>query len=248
MDTTNDEGWIKLYRKSIHSQVFQNEGLWKIWAWCLMKANHKDRWISVKTGRGETQVLVKRGQFIFGRKTAAKDLKMPERTVHKRMLKLKTMQNCDIQSGSHFSIITIRNYNLYQDISEDEGTGKGTGKGQARDTNNNDKNEKKTTLSVKKTPDPRIKQFFDSWAETFLQKTGGPYVFSYGKEGKLIKDLLAVHDLETLGNTLKLFFQDERCQQRGFTIGIFFQEINRILSMKAMNPLEQARRELGTRA
>ncbi len=248
MDTIKDEGWIKLYRKSIHSQVFQNEGLWKIWTWCLFKANHEDRWVSVKTGRGETQVKLQRGQFIFGRKTAAKALKMPERTVHKRMLKLKTMQNCDIQSDTHYSIITIRNYDLYQSIPADEGTPEGTGKGQARDTNKNDKNEKKTTLSGKKTLDPRIRQFLDYWGEIFLLETGQPYVFSFGKEGKLIKDLLAVHPLDLLQDMTNAFFKDERCRQRGLDIGIFKLEFNRLLGIRAMDPLVQARKEMGMRA
>ena len=134
------EGWIKLYRKSIHSQVFQNEGLWKTWTWCLLKANHEDKWVSIKTGKGTSEIFVKRGQFVFGRKTAAKELKMVERTVHKRMLKLKTMQNCDIKSDTRCSIVTILNYDAYQSAPQDKVTGKVTGKGQASDTNKNDKN------------------------------------------------------------------------------------------------------------
>jgi len=242
--TTDDEGWVKLHRKSIHSQVFQTEGLWKLWTWCLMKANHENRWISIKTGRGISEVFVKRGQFLFGRNTAAKELKMRPRTVHKRIVKLENMQNLALKSDTHYSIVTICNYDLYQSSQEDEGTGKGTTKGQARDTNKNDKNEKNNTLSGKRPPDPRVKEFFDHWAETFLQETGQPYVFSFGKDGKLIKDLLKVHRLELLQETCRAFFKDERCRQRGLTIGIFFQEINRLFGLKAMDPLERARREL----
>jgi len=142
MDTINEEGWIKLYRKSIHSQVFQNEGLWKVWTWCLLKANHGDKWVSIRTGRGTSEIFIKRGQFVFGRKTAAKELKMVERTVHKRMLKLETMQNCALRSDTHCSIVTILNYDAYQSAPKDEVTGKVTGKGQASDTNKNDKNDK----------------------------------------------------------------------------------------------------------
>lgn len=100
------------------------------------------------------------------------------------------------------------------------------------------------TLSGKKTPDPRIKKFFESWEETFQVETGLPYVFSFDKEGNLTQKLLKVHSLERLQDTIRAFFRDERCKQRGLTIGIFFQEINRLLSTKAMDPLEQAKREL----
>jgi hypothetical protein len=191
-----------------------------------------------------SEVFVKRGQFVFGRKTAAKELKMVERTVHKRMLKLKTTQNCDTQSDTHCSIITILNYDAYRSTPQDEGTGKVTGKGQASDTNKNYKNEEINNLGrSKKQPDPRVKEFFDYWGETFSRETGQPYVFSYGKEGKLIKALLQVHSSEILQDSISLFFRDEQCQRRGLTIGIFFQEINRLIGLKAMDPLEQARRE-----
>ena len=80
--------------------------------------------------------------------------------------------------------------------------------------------------------------------QTFLQKTGQPYVFSFGKEGRLIKSLLQVHDLATLQNTVKDFFRDDQCKRRGPTIGIFYQELNRLLGMKGMDPLEQAKRDL----
>lgn len=244
MPTTDDEGWVKVHRKIEKSAVFQNEGLLKVWVWCLLRANYEDRWIPVKTGRGETQVFVKRGQFIFGRKTAAKALKMDESTVYKRMQKLENMQNLNTQSNSHYSIITICNYDLYQMVPEEEGTDKVTPKEHPSNTTKKDKHLKNTTLSGKKTPDSRVKEFFDFWGDAFLQETGQPYVFSFGKDGKLIKDLLKVHPPEVLHDTARHFFKDERCKQRGFTIGIFFQEINRLLGMRAMDPLEQAKREL----
>jgi hypothetical protein len=115
-----EEGWIKLFRKSINSQVFQSEGLWKVWTWCLLKANHEDRWIPVKTGRGTTEVFVKRGQFIFGRKTAAKVLKMKGSTIQDRMQKLVNMQNLVTQPVTHFSLVTVSNYELYQGSEIDE--------------------------------------------------------------------------------------------------------------------------------
>lgn len=36
------EGWIKLHRKLISSNVFDNEKVLKVWIWCLMKATHKE--------------------------------------------------------------------------------------------------------------------------------------------------------------------------------------------------------------
>lgn len=213
MDTIHDEGWIKLYRKSIDSQVFQNEALWKLWTWCLLKANHKDAWVPVKSGKGTTEVFVKRGQFIFGRNTAAKELKMNPFSVYKRMLKLENMENCYVERNTHYSIVSILNCDLYQLHQIEEGTPKGTGKEQARNTNKNDKNEKKVNGSPK--GDPRIQEFLSYWKETFTQETGHAYTVSHGKEEKLVKTLLQDHSLETLQNTLRLFFRDEQCKRRG---------------------------------
>ena len=85
---------------------------------------------------------------------------------------------------------------------------------------------------------------FDFWGKIFLQKAGEPYSFVWGKEGRLVKNLLKVHGLPRLQSLISQFFRDEQCKRRGFTIGIFQQEITRLVTLKAMDPLEQARREL----
>ena len=141
-----NDGYIKAYRKTMRSQVFQNEGLFKVWMWCLWKASHKEQWVKIKTGRGFTEVHLLPGQFIFGRKSAAKELKMKPSTVWKRIIKLKNMQNCDIESNTHYSIITVINWEFYQG-SEKKGTSKVTGKEQPSDTYKNDKNEKNNIYS-----------------------------------------------------------------------------------------------------
>ena len=133
-------GWIKLHRKLLDSRVFVNEGLLKTWVWCLLKANHETEWVPVKTGKGTTEVKIEPGQFIFGRKTAAKELKMKLSTVWKRMLKLETTQNLNIQRNTHYSIVCIINWECYQSKEKPKGTGKGTGREQAGNTNKNDKN------------------------------------------------------------------------------------------------------------
>ena len=146
-----DNGWIKLHRKSTDSRVFQNEGLWKVWTWCLMKVNHSPQWVYLKTGRGSTEVKCERGQFVFGRHSAAKELNMNATTVWKRMQKLKNMQNIDIESDRQYSLITIMNMGIYQpndkesDIKSDRQV---TGKEQASDTNKNEKNEKKKVIKT----------------------------------------------------------------------------------------------------
>ena len=162
-----DQGWIKLYRKSIESRVFQNEGLWKVWTWCLLKVNHSNQWASLRTGRGSIEIECQRGQFIFGRLSAAKELKMNPTTVWKRIQKLKNMGNIDIESNSQYSLITLLSMAVYQPTeikSDSKSDRQVTGKEQASDTNKNEKNEKKKnkTLIPK---DFSISEGVIKWAE-----------------------------------------------------------------------------------
>ena len=146
-------GWVKLWRKSIKSRVFQNEGLWKIFTWCLMKANHSEVWVPVVTGKGQTEVKVGPGQFLYGRETAARELGMKESTVRDRMQKLQDVGCIAIQPDTQYSLVTIRNWDQYQ-------TGKvetrqatdthPTTKRQANDTNKNEKNEEKNTTAMRR--------------------------------------------------------------------------------------------------
>ena len=114
MQDVDSQGFVVLYRKIVKSEVWANADLLKVFLWCVLKANHEDNWIPVKTGRGETTIPIKRGQFLFGRKKAAKELRMKPSSVRDRMKKLKNMQNIDIKPDTHYSVVTVCNYDSYQ--------------------------------------------------------------------------------------------------------------------------------------
>jgi hypothetical protein len=114
------------------SRVFQNEGLWKVWTWCLMRAAWEGHWVDMKVGRQKTEVWVEPGQFIFGRYSAAEKLKMKPSTVWKRMQKLKNMRNCDIKSNSKYTVVSIINWDIYQP-KENEGNIKGDSQGTVKE-------------------------------------------------------------------------------------------------------------------
>lgn len=144
-------GWVKLHRQLLDSSIFASAELLRIFVWCLLKANHKKAFVPIKTGKGESIVEVGVGQFIFGRKKAAKELGDNGNTIYKRMQKLKTMGICNIQSNTHYSIVTIVNWDKYQvDDSESnrQSNNQVTTKCQPSNTNKKDKNvnnDKKTT-------------------------------------------------------------------------------------------------------
>jgi hypothetical protein len=187
-----------------------------------------------------------RGQLITGRTKISKDTGLSDRKVRTRLELLKNLGILTIKTTNRFSIITICNYGYYQDIKNDERPAERPANDQLTTTNKNLRiKELKNGVSPKKQGDPRVKEFLAYWREAFQKETGQDYVFSFGKDAKLIKSLLSVHDLHTLQDVTETFFKDEQSKRRGLTIGIFFQEINRLLSQRAMNPLQQAKRELG---
>jgi hypothetical protein len=116
----NEIGWVCLWRQSINSKVFASQDGWKIWTWCLMKAHHSDmpRHVTIKTGRGDTTVTLRKGEFIFGRKIAAKELMIKEWVVYgwiKRLASDEYDKMITIQPKSHFSIIRVNNWRKYQE-------------------------------------------------------------------------------------------------------------------------------------
>lgn len=112
------EGYLKLHRQIIESTQFADPIRLKIWIWCLIKANHKNKAVALKTGKGYTTVMVKRGQFIFGRNTASEELNVPPSTVLRHMEKLQLEKAISILSDNQYSIITICKYEQYQSLEE----------------------------------------------------------------------------------------------------------------------------------
>jgi len=118
-----------------------------------MRASHKKRWVIMKSGKGEIEIEILPGQFVFGRNSAAKQLNMKPSTVRNRMEKLKNMLNVDIKEDRQYSIISIMNWETYQPSTtkeDSEEDNRRTTKGQPKDTNKNvekEKNVEKTDIT-----------------------------------------------------------------------------------------------------
>jgi hypothetical protein len=136
-----DEGWLKLHRKIIRSRVFANPELCQLWIWCLAKASNRERWATIKTGRGTREVHIMPGQFIFGRHVAANELGCTPSSARNRMKKLKTIGKVDIKVDNQYSLVTVVNWGTYNSPLEHSGHQSGqrsnnevTTRGQREDT------------------------------------------------------------------------------------------------------------------
>lgn len=145
MNIDGNGGYVKLFRKTLRSQVFANEGLFHLWAWCLLKASHKEEWLMIQTGSGQTEVKIGPGQFVYGRKAAAKELRAKPSTIRDRMKKLERIGNITTQPATHFTIVTIANWDSYQVLENESVTqpdNQATTRRQPGDTYKNAKNTK----------------------------------------------------------------------------------------------------------
>ena len=255
-----EQGWIKLHRKARHSQVFKNPYLWQIWSWCLMEATHTELWIPVKTGRGITEVHLLPGQFIFGRGSAAEKLEMNPSSLWKRMLKLKELGNLKIESNSKYSVITLANWGLYQDGPEkvtgkeqrkmeksdsesgSENSRQGQGLRGIGDSESGSEKSKKVTQTRSKVSkdtcrqqaNPDVKTFIKEWSENWFQRFNKPYTVNWGKEGRLVKDMLKIHNLQELRELRKEFFQsqDSFIKKSDYSLGIFKYKLNKLITTR----------------
>lgn len=108
------------------SRIWANPDLLKLWLWCLAKATYlDDKWVSIKSGKGFIDIEIKRGQFLYGRHSAANELNINPSTMRERISKLQKLGFIDIKSDKQYSIITICNYDYYQTRDNEKGQPQG---------------------------------------------------------------------------------------------------------------------------
>lgn len=100
-------GYVKLHREAEDHPVFDDPWLWKVFTWCIMRANFRD-------GRD------KRGSFSTGRFRAAEQLRATPSRVYEAWRRLERMGCITVKANSQFTTITICNYETYQ--SDDDAT------------------------------------------------------------------------------------------------------------------------------
>lgn len=89
---------------------------------------------------------------------------------------------------------------------------------------------------TKNEPNPDIKLCFDYWAVMFNKKTGDKYIFDFGKDGAIFKNLLKILSKDEVFNLIDKFFnsEDKFISSAGYTIGVFKSQINK-LKTKTIN-------------
>ena len=108
-----ENGYIKLYRKIQDNELWHLEKFTKSQAWIdmILLANHKENIFFV---RGN-EIKVNRGQLAWAERTLAKRWHWSRKKVRNFLEWLKSRQQILIEKSNIISIVTIQNYNQYQD-------------------------------------------------------------------------------------------------------------------------------------
>ena len=130
-------GYIKLWRRSFDSAIWENPKLWRFWTYCLMKATHKETSVMV----GFQQIHLKKGQFVFGRKIASKETGLSEQTIRTCLQKLNGSK-LTIKTTNKFTVITIDKWDIFQTEEKNQPANQPSSNQQVT-TYKNDKNNKK---------------------------------------------------------------------------------------------------------
>lgn len=100
------DGWIKLHRSFRKWEWYQNDAMVLLFIHLLLSANHQEnKWQGL---------LIGRGQLVTGLKSLNKETKISIRTLRTCLSRLEQTGEISRKSTNKYSIITINNYDKYQ--------------------------------------------------------------------------------------------------------------------------------------
>ena len=115
------EGWIKLHRSIMDWEWFADAETLKLFLYLLLTANYEDRkW---------KDITIQRGQLVASLSGLASSLNMSVKKIRVRLNRLADSGTIITEWTNKYSVITICNYDSYQDGDDTEGQAKGQAKG-----------------------------------------------------------------------------------------------------------------------
>ena len=130
-----DKGYIALFRQFVDWEWYDDANTMRLFIHCLLLANYKD-----KKWRGK---IIKRGQFITSQPKLAHSLKLSIKQIRGSLAKLKTTGEVAVLTTPEYSVITVKNYDWYQNEGRQKGSQmsqEGQTEGRQRATTNKDNN------------------------------------------------------------------------------------------------------------
>ena len=114
MVVTINGNWVKLFSKFINWEWYKDKNTKCVFIHCLISANWKD-------GKFEG-IVIPRGSFVTSLKSLSEDLGMTVQEVRTSLKHLISTKELTSKSTNKYSIITIVNYELYQQVNKQPNT------------------------------------------------------------------------------------------------------------------------------
>lgn len=167
------EGWIKIHRKMLENPIIcKDSDYLSVWIYLLLNATHKEIPALFK---GE-KITLHPGQLITGRKSMSDKLKISESKIYRIINEYKSEQQIEQQTSNKNSLITILNWNKYQQSeqqNEQQMNNKRTTTEQQLNTNKNVKNDNNIYLFNLKNNKEKVAPFSEGDEVSQFLKTKG---------------------------------------------------------------------------
>lgn len=156
-------GFIKIHRKIQEWEWWGNPTMVKVWLQILFDANYEP-----KPWEG---IIVERGQLIYGRVAFAKKCGITEHRSRLCVERLKASNQITIKASNQYSVITVCQYDLYQDKTSESSS----------ETTNEPSNGRPTDVQQTSTPKELKKErtIYSSWTN--------PEALTHGEHVRLLQ-------------------------------------------------------------
>jgi hypothetical protein len=188
-------GWIKIFRELLQWEWFEKAEMVQLFIYLLLKVNCED-----KQWQG---IVIKRGQVVTSNSTIRRELKLSEQQIRTCIKRLISTGEITCQSTNRYIIITICNYDKYQEnkmyINEQNNEQTNTQATLKQQTNNeqttttkeyNNIKEKNISKDIlkKKSRITALSLSFEQRKDIFIEQVA-PYTETYG--ASMVGDFIA---------------------------------------------------------
>lgn len=180
------QGWVCVHRKLLDNPIFKNDKLFRVFMFCLLRAQHTEGDQLV----GDSVVYLDKGQLATGRIAISEQTGLSQQNVRTAISKLEKLGILTIKPTTKYSVITMVNWNQYQQTNQQVTNKQPTSNQQVTTSNNvnNEDNDNKVDQS-KIDRENFIQEAFDYWWKGYPKKQAKAAAFkSWQKVTKKMDD------------------------------------------------------------
>lgn len=129
------QGWVCVHRQLLDNPIFKNDKMFRVFMFCLLRAQHTagDQLV------GDSVVHLEAGQLATGRIAISDKTGLSQQNVRTAISKLEKLGILTIKPTTKYSVITMTNWDKYQQTNQ-QTTNKQPTSNQQVTTSNNDNN------------------------------------------------------------------------------------------------------------